>query len=572
MISVDTLRADRLTCFAHARPSTPNIDTVAIAGTRFSQISSQVPLTFPSHFSLFTSTLPFSSGVLENGQSFPPGLFTLATILKAHGYTTAAFIGGFPLDERFGLNQGFDHYDGRFGSLMEPEKGRTRRPAEEVTQAAMDWLGRHAEEPFFLFLHLYDLHTPYKLTPAQQARYGGNNYDAELRYVDETLGRFWAFLEAQGLADRALIVFLSDHGEGLMDHGEPDHGFLLYQTTLHVPLIIHWPRKTGYGIRDTGDGKIETGNGPSDNRKSTIENRQSTTGDWRAVVNDPASLLDVAPTILQFLGIPAPAQFQGRSLLGLARGETSSEDREVYSETTYPRHIGGAPLRSLRVGRYKYIDAPEPELYDLSLDPHELNNLCPRQTSLALALNGRMHSLRLRYGAVKPVQSATISPEAVARLSALGYLAFSEPSQADSPSGADLKKLLPAYAQTRHAIELAQAGNLRQAAALLEQLLAADPDLTDTRSALATVEEKMGQHQRAADDFRIILRKDPLNALAHYDLAVSEFHLRHFDEASKELAAVQALAAAQGPSAQAISAAAQDLLAAIRRAQGLNTK
>jgi len=544
LISVDTLRADRLSCYGYTRVRTANIDAMAKGGTRFTQIGSQVPLTFPSHVSLLTSTFPFSNSIMENTQSLSPGVFNLATILKAHGYSTGGFIGGAVLDEHTGLNQGFDRYDAQINFHdAHVLGGGFKRPGEEVTKAAMQWLGEHPEGPFFLFLHLYDLHTPYTLTPAQEARLGGNDYDSELKYVDETLGRFWAFLESKGWVERALIVFLADHGEGLMDHGEPDHGFLLYQTTIRVPLIIHWPRKTGYGIRDTGDGKIETGNSKlasADCTDSTdsrsVKSAQS--ADYPPRVDEPAGLIDVAPTILQFLGIQPPRQFQGRSLLGLLRENPSAEDREVYSETSYPRHIGGTPLKSLRVGRYKYIDAPEPELYDLSRDPNELDNLYPRQKSVALALSERTHSFRQRYAALKPVAAPALSPEVVERLSSLGYIAFSNSAQPDSTAGVDPKKLLPAYTQTRRAIELAQAGRLQESASLLEGVLARNPDVLDARSALGTVEEKLGQHAQAAKNFREVVQKDPLNALPHYDLAVAEFHLHRYDEASKELGAV----------------------------------
>src|SRR2546428_2300500 len=285
LISVDTLRADHLSCYGYRRRKTLYIDSIASDGTLFSAVDSQIPLTLPSHVSLFTSTYPFYNGIEDNGEQLPPSAVTLAAILKSRGYQTAAFVGGFVLDSRFGMNQGFDVYDSPFDlhKKQSTDAGDIKRLGEDVVRSAIEWLRRNSTRPFFVFLHLYDLHTPYNLPAADRVRFGGG-YDGELQYVDEQVGRFWEFLSQHGLLQKVLVVLTSDHGEGLGEHGEGTHGYFIYQSTLRVPLIIHWP---------AGSAKF-----PSR-------------------VGSVAGLIDVAPTILQFLSIPQPPHFQGRSLLDL---------------------------------------------------------------------------------------------------------------------------------------------------------------------------------------------------------------------------------------------------------------
>src|SRR2546425_2113868 len=310
LISVDTLRADRLSCYGSKRAPTPHIDAIARGGTLFSEVSAQAPLTLPSHVSLLTSTYPFANGIEDNGEQLAPGAVTLATVLKLRGYRTAAFVGGFVLDRRFGLNQGFDVYESPFDLHREAgrDPGEIKRLGADVTQAATQWLRENSGAPFFLFLHLYDLHTPYRLPASVQPRSRGLDYEAVLGYVDSVLGQFWEFLTQQGIASQSLIVFTSDHGESLGDHGESTHGYFIYQSTLRVPLVIHWP---------------------------------AAAGPFLSRVDEPASLLDVAPTVLQFLGAPKPNQLQGRSLLGLLSQKTPGPAEEIYGESLYGHaHFG----------------------------------------------------------------------------------------------------------------------------------------------------------------------------------------------------------------------------------------
>lgn len=511
LISIDTLRADRLGCYGYRRTPTPHIDAIAQGGTLFAAIESQVPLTFPSHVSLFTSTYPFFNGIEDNGEALRPNAVTLATLLRARGYHTGAFVGGFALDRRFGLNQGFDEYDSTFDLHRqgESDSGDVKRLGAEVVRNATQWLQANSSHPFFLFLHLYDLHTPYNLPASFRARYGAG-YDGELRYVDEQVGVFWDALRQRNLLDKTLIVFVSDHGESLGEHGEKTHGYFIYQSSVWVPLIIHWPQ---------GSEKFP------------------------ARMNDPAGLMDVAPTILQFAGIPLPREFQGRSLLEALRPAPAAAERDVYSESLYPHnHFGCASLRSLRTGHYKYIQAPKPELYDLAADPGETRNLYEQKRSLALAAQEKLLSLRARYRNEHPLSAKALDPEAVARLSSLGYVAVSSQHSQAPDTGADPKDRIGEYEDYGRAIILASAGHVEESSAELERLLAQHPELLDLRMSLGLNDQRMRRHEDAAGEFRQVLKADPLNVQAHFDLGLSLYELHETDDAAKELQAALAIA------------------------------
>jgi arylsulfatase A-like enzyme/Tfp pilus assembly protein PilF len=533
LISVDTLRADHLGCYGYRALPTPHIDAVAEGATQFLNVNSQAPLTLPSHASLFTSTYPFADGVEDNGDVLARGAVTLASLLRSRGYRTAAFIGGFPLDHRFGLDQGFDYYDSPFdlSGRQDIDQLELKRPAGEVSQAARQWLEHNSDHPFFLFLHLYDLHKPYGLTPEIRARFRDHEYDGVLSYVDATLGEFWKFLAAKGLVDSSLVIFLSDHGESLGDHGERTHGYFIYESTVRVPLIIHWPRSAGH-------------------LPSRIEN--------------PTALIDVAPTILQFLGVPVPEQFQGRSLLEMLDGKAPPSPREVYSESLYAHdHYGCAALRSLRAGEYKYIDAPQPELYDLASDPGERSNVYSRTNSIALAYHERLQRLRSRFASASRAQPSAVSPDVARALRSLGYVAGTTGHAAGVDAGPDPKARLGDYLKTEEAVTLSFAGKLAQSTGLLKEVLARDPDLIDTRNLLAMFEQKLNRTQEAAEDFRKVLERDPANLLAHYNLGLQYFQLHQLDDALRELEATLTIGLPRGESVEQLTQPSEEMLGKI---------
>lgn len=485
LISVDTLRADHLSSYGYRRFSTPRIDALGTGGTVFTQISSQVPLTLPSHVSLMTSTYPFTNGVEENAQVLGPGAVTLAALLKAHGYRTAAFIGGYFLARRFGLDQGFDVYDAPFGRSGSQSRALDlKRPAALVTRAATNWIESNRGAPFFVFIHLFDLHRPYNPPRRLEELYGEDGYDAELGYVDRSLEGLWNFLNAQGLYKKSLIIFLADHGESLGEHDESTHGYFIYQSTLHVPLIIHWPQNSG----------------PFPKRVET-----------------PASLIDVAPTILQFLNLPTPPRFQGQSLLGLLGTANPTAPRDVYSESNYAHdHLAFAPLRSLRQGHEQYIEAPKPELYDLARDPRELHNLFPQRRAEAQSLRTRLLEFRPRDRGTTPIAPASSQPDVVHNLRTLGYLATTSPTNPAHPKGPDPKDRIAEYRTYLRGTRLLDTGHLTEAEATFNEILGSDDASLASRYDLALCELKEGRTYDAITQLKNAL------AISPHDLAAAE--------------------------------------------------
>jgi choline-sulfatase len=455
VISVDTLRADRLSAYGNRAISTPNIDAFAQHGTLFTEVSSQIPLTLPSHASLFTSTYPFQNGVEENGEVVPAGAVTLASILQSHGYKTAAFIGSSLLNRSAGLDRGFDDYDSPFNSpaaaTESPYSTRVRRDGALVLRAATQWLGAHREQPVFVFIHLFDLHAPYKLHSVPgSALPEPMGYDAEIQYVDQILGRFKQTLAQAGWWQRSLVVLLADHGESLGDHGETSHGYFAYQSTVHVPLMIHW-----------------TSDSPNYPARSA----------------QPAGLIDVAPTILDALHFPAQPSFEGASLMKF------DDAHAVYSESVYARdEFGWAPLRTLRIGQWKFIDAPRAELYDLEKDPRELTNVLRANSAEAITLRTELSKLLARHiPSANPAKLDTSDGTRKA-LESLGYLAGAQRQSA--AKGPDPKDRIAEYQLFEKSLDAFYAHRLDAAIAGLRRVLAQDPGNQPAARALAEYEKK----------------------------------------------------------------------------------
>ncbi len=500
LISIDTLRADHLSAYGYSAIHTPNIDSFADHGTLFSDIDAQIPLTLPSHTSLFTSTYPFQNRIEENAERVPAGAVTLASVLRGNGYKTAAFIGCVFLEREMGLDQGFDSFDSPFnfqafsaisgsmffaGTAQNPYSVRDRRDGALVIGAATRWLSANHDQPVFLFLHLFDLHKPYK-----QA-----GYDAGIGYVDRLLGNFKQTLIRNGWWDRSLVILLSDHGESLGDHGEFTHGYFIYSSTLWVPLLMHWPSGS-----------------PSYPARSA----------------QPAGLIDVAPTILDYLHIPPPPSFEGKSLL-------AKDSRTVYAESLHTHDaFGWAPLRSLRVGSYKYIQAPRPELYNLQTDPHEQHNLYTKDAPEVITLRDQLAKLLIRFAPKQTAAPTEISPQTRALLGSLGYLAGG-PRPAVETSGPDPKDRLQEFQLYDKALDLISAGRLDEAIATLRQLLARDPHNTLARRDLGVSYVAQGKYREARPCFEQVLAIAPDDYVAHFELGLSDEHLGLLKEALQQL-------------------------------------
>jgi len=504
LISIDTLRADYLGCYGAKHSASANIDLLAENGTRFSQISAPTPLTLPSHVSLLTSLHPFAHGIRDNGQILGSDLPSLPGVLKSNGYRTAAFVGSYVLDQRFGLNRGFAVYDSPFDLHRRAAVASrdSKRFGEEVVRSAQDWIDKNSDAPFFVFLHLYDMHKPYDLPLKTATRLKGTGYVRQLRYVDEVLGRFWVYLREHQLLDKALLVFTSDHGEGLGDHGESTHGYYIYQSTVRVPLILRWPSGS----------KPLPGN-----------------------VDEPASLIDAAPTILDFVGIGPPAEFQGKSLLReTVRGSTAA-NREVYSESLFAQnHFGCSALRSLRLGPVKYIDAPIPELYDLASDPNEARNLYSQNKRQAQSLRDRLLALPSSVQSERTAKLTTANNGAAPLLRSLGYVG-GRPTVNRATPAVDPKTRIKEAETFHYATALAASGQPAEANRLFEGLKEALPEVAAVYNGLGLGQQKMGKHAEAVASFREVLKQDPSHAEAHYNLAVSLLALRQPEQAVQEL-------------------------------------
>jgi choline-sulfatase len=381
IVTLDTTRADYLPAYGYTKLETPALDRLAREGTVFEQATTSVPLTLPAHCTIFTGLFPPHHRVRDNAdRALDAGQITLAEVLHARGMRTGAFVGSVVVGHDRGLAQGFDTYSAP--SRIDLRDGN-RRPAHLVVDDALEWLQRQ-DGPFFAWIHLYDAHAPYALPEPFRTMYHDAPYLGALAVLDAQVGRVARALETHHVLDRTLLVVASDHGESLGEHGEDGHGIFVYQSTLRVALIMRVP---GFAPRR---------------------------------VADVTRLADVMPTVLDLLHEPAPPM-DGVSLVPPMTGRVKHLDLDAYSESSYPRRFGWSELSALRAGRYKFIDAPRPELYDLDVDPGEQHNIFNERSALGSAMAGRVDALTKSAPAREPVDTA-VEGETVSRLSALAYV------------------------------------------------------------------------------------------------------------------------------------------------------
>lgn len=394
LITLDTTRADRLTPYGFMNASMPALDRLAREGVLFDQAISVAPLTVPAHASILTGLLPPSHGLRDNDATpLRPERLTLAESLKEQGFRTAAFVGASVLARDRGLDQGFDHYDEVSSASL--AGGSHDRPAGAVIDAALEWLEGVDRQSFFLWVHLYDAHRPYSPPEPFASQYAHDPYLGEIAYTDSEIGRLLTALDQLPPA-RSLVIVAGDHGESLGEHGERDHGIFVYENVMRVPLIVRAP---------------------------SITPRR---------VGSVVSLTDIAPTTLALAGFPI-RRMDGVSRVDVMRGNPSEE--EAYSESHYPIQFGWSPLRALRDGRYKLIDAPRAELYDLTNDPHEVNNLSHERPALAAAMRRRLDQLAHPTDASLAGSAEThAGSEVRQRLAALGYLSTSGSTDHSRPA------------------------------------------------------------------------------------------------------------------------------------------
>jgi choline-sulfatase len=451
LISIDTLRSDHLPAYGYRAIATPNLDRLARDGIVFTRAFSNVPLTLPSHTTIMTGLLPAEHGVRDNaGYRLDPSHATIASLLRANGYATAGAVSAYTLRRDSNISAGFDFYDDRIDFVEGAPTGNLQRDGSATAAILENWIASHAK-PFFAFLHLFEPHAPYQ-----------PSYDGEIVKADRIVGDFLDALRARKLYDDALIVLLSDHGEGLGDHGEQEHGVLLYREALQVPLIVKLPRNARAGER----------------------------------VDDPAQLADVLPTIASVTGIAAPPHVRGRSLLERA------SPRALYAETLYPRiHLGWSDLQSIVRYPLHLIHGPKPELYDLAADPRETNDVRATRRRESADLNRDLESFP-RSAAAAP----RIDPEERRKLAALGYVDAGSSSGASSINPRDH---LGDLAELKSVSELMARRDYAAAAQRLEALLARNRGWSDLRNDLGFAYEQLGDLARADRTYRDGIRATP---------------------------------------------------------------
>jgi arylsulfatase A-like enzyme len=508
LITLDTTRADRIGCYGYAPARTPVLDGLAESGVLCEQASTVAPLTLPAHASLFTGLYPSENGLRTNGRGrLDAGIPTLAAALKRQGYETGAFVASFVLDAKFGLDQGFDHYDDDFAPEESAQEALHRqRQGASVVDAALDWLSGWRRRPFFCWVHLYDPHFPYRAhTDLFGEDFSDRPYDAEIAYVDRQVGRLLEHLRAQGLDSQTLVVVAGDHGEGLMDHLEREHSQTLYREVMHVPLIFRLPQRLPAAAR----------------------------------IASSVTLADVSPTILDICGLPDGRTISGRSIKPLLLGQKSPASL-CYGATDEPLLVHAcAPLRCVTQKSWKYIRSARPELYDLASDPRERENLAethPEKVREMEALLADFES-RLTERAELEVQ---LSPAERRTLESLGYVGGTQrkgatgPNQTKSQSLPDIKDMLPHEVATDEAGELIAGKDFDAGIARLRAILQEAPGHARAAWLLASTLRGRGEIEESRRVFEALVVARPESREGHHGLALVAFEQDQIDDAIAE--------------------------------------
>jgi arylsulfatase A-like enzyme/Tfp pilus assembly protein PilF len=531
IISIDTLRADHLPAYGYKKVKTPAIDALAADGVLFERAYSHAPQTLPAHAAILSGRLPFENGVRDNvGFVIKPGERLLPQMLHDRGFATGGIVSAFVLRKETGIAQGFDFFDGDMPQApIDTTIGQVQRDGMLSEQSAETWLDSVGTSRAFLFLHLYEPHKPYT-PPERFAQY--QPYDGEIAYADEIVGRLVKYLKGHQLYDRSTIILLSDHGEGLGDHGEQEHGLFVYDEAIHVPLIVKQEGNVSAGRR----------------------------------VSDLVQHIDVVPTVLDFVKAPIPGQLRGRSLKPLLEGTERLRPAPVYSEALYARyHFGWNELTALTDERYRYIKAPRQELYDLERDRQERTNLVDERAQAAQAMRSALD--RLAAGATIQTPSA-VSAEARERLQALGYVGAQSESTAATleggeslPDPKDKRETLERY---RKAVDLAGEGKFGQAITVLQQILRDDPQMADVWAQTAAFAGRIDRFDVALDAYKHYIALKPAEPQPYLGAAAALLRLRKYADAREHaLLAVQVA----GEKEARVVASAHEQLARIALAQ-----
>ena len=509
LITMDTTRPDHLSCYNPDAAPTPNIDRLAAGGTRFTQAVVQVPLTLPSHACIHTGAYPEANGIRDNGGfQLDPKVPTLASVVGGHGFETAAFIGAAILNHRYGLNRGFTTYADDMHETRHIEKLpgiMAEIPAEEVSGRAIDWLqsverkgiGRSGKR-FFLWLHYYDPHFPYDPPEPFRSRFKSDPYAGEIVYTDAQIGKVLDWLKAKNVADQTLVVLMGDHGESLGEHGEYTHGIFLYDSTVHVPLIISGP-----GVAKG------------------------------AKVDQQVRSIDILPTVLDFLSISESTKSQGESLMPLLTSGHSVRTTYSYMETLYPRTaMGWSELRGVRAGDWKLVVAPKSELYQLSADPKESRNVIDQNAAETERLKKRVWEVAGDPTHTKPLQSSPMDDQTRKELESLGYVNVSRKQEIRlDMSGPDPKDRVAVLKIMEKTAEMVNTDRYAAAVPLLRPLLETDPQNPMLYTRLGLCYERLGQYGKAIEVRQTAIQKRADNAETHAELGELYVRVGRLDDA-----------------------------------------
>ena len=506
LITVDTLRADRLGAYGFTLAKTPNVDRLADEGTLFTDAIAAAPITMPSHASIMTGLLPPAHGVRDNGAfALSDDAVTLAERLKAAGYETRAFVSALVLNRRYNLIQGFDSYDDDLWAEDDPKLFLIRsRHADRTMDRVLEWFGKWREQPqrkpFFAWVHLFDVHQPYH-PPSWARATAPTLYDASIAYVDAELGRLFQTLRETSLLDDTIVVFTADHGESLGEHGEKTHAIFVYDATVRVPLIIRYPGHFRAGLRYDG----------------------------------PVRHVDIVPTLLAALRLPGAEQTQGVDLLPMTLGKAPRQELPQYSESLLSElGFGMAPLYAVRENGYKWIRAPKPELYDLKRDPLELNNLYPQAKEISAKLDAELQKL-LDDSRSRAIASRDnpMNKETLETLQSLGYL--QGPQERKDMGGIDPKDGILLYNRVEEARHFAQDEKWAEAETALRAILADHPRHTSARNILALSLMRQGRMAEAKAQYMQTLNEDPNKARIYVMLSTIAIIENKLDEADTYL-------------------------------------
>jgi choline-sulfatase len=505
LITLDTVRADRMGFLGSKLGLTPNLDTLASQGVVFEHAYSQAPITPVSHATILTGTFPQYHGIRNFGDRLPPSVPFLPEILHSQGYHTGAFVGSIILDPKNGFASGFERGFDVYNAGFHRQKTGERREASmqrrgEVTLGhVLEWLGQHKGGPFFLWFHLWDAHDPYNPPEPFRSRFPNAPYNGGIAYVDSIVGKLLDYLRSQGLYDNALIAVAADHGESLGEHGELTHSIFLYDATIHVPLLLKLPGNRSAGQR----------------------------------VNSTASLVDLAPTLLEALGQTPPPGMQGRSLIPLIGNPHAENHPSMATGDHSERSYGWSALVSLRSGNQLYVRAPKPELYDLAKDPSEKTNLYPGNHAPAVRLAIQLDSFvkRVSTGAPQALQDG-LDEKSREKLSALGYVASGKTGQ---PTRIDPKDRID-VANDMHDASLAiEEGKEATVIPLLLRVVAKDPEVQTAQYYLGIAYSRKGSFAKAIPPLRKAVELRPDALMAQYELAICLYETGDLKTASAHL-------------------------------------